>query len=218
MKPNKKEKKDKDILVYSRELDKLHRITREAPLIPLEKPYQNGWTKFFVLRDDYTRRNDAHVFRNILKVVSTEAFCRKMNFLDRRGKPYGPGLRIIGKNEWEMLGWTDQYKKYFHYGLHPYKGVYGTTGVQEGWKLLREFFFVEAVKPHFVTHLRTHYPEVEARKAYIYNKFERGQLWKRYGNLKGWSRGSSDWRCAKDRYEEVRGTKEIEDYCKYGEE
>lgn len=214
MQPNLKEKKDKSILSYVRELDKLRRVTWNAPLIPLAKPYQNGWTKYFVLRDDYTRRNDAKAHVDILKVIGTECFCRKDNFLDRMGKPYGPGLRIIGKNEWDGLKWPEHYKKYFSYGIHYQRDAYGWNGKIEGYKFRRDFCFIEAIKPHFITHTRTIYPDVESRIAYINNKFDHEQLWKRYHKLKGHSRHSADWRLAKDRFLEALGTKEIEEYDK----
>jgi hypothetical protein len=211
---NKKESKDKSIFAYVRELNKLHHITWHAPLIKLEKPYQNGWTKYFTLRDDYTRRDDSKAHWDILKVIGTEAFCRKQNFLDRKGKEYGPGLRVIGKNEWDGLKWPEHYKKYFVFGRWHVQHVYGWGGTVEGYKFARPFCFVEAIKPHFVTHIRTHYPEVEARIKYIHNLFEREQLWNRFNKLKGVRRFSSDYRLAKDRYLEALGTKEVEEFDK----
>ncbi len=214
MLPDKKEKKDKSIIAYVRELDKLHKITREAPVVPLAEPYQNGWTKYLVLRDDYTRRDDAHVFQNIIKTIGEEVFCRKMNFLDRNGKEYGPLLRIVGKNEWEMLGWTAQYKKHFEYGIHRRTRYFGMTwsDTMEGWKMVKPYFLVEAIKPHFITHTKTIYPEVEARIAFIKKKFERNQLWRRFDHIKGRKRISRDYFMMKSLYLEALGTKEIEKY------
>lgn len=214
MQPDVKEKRDKGILAYVRELDKLRVLTWNAPLIKLAKPYQNGWTKYFILRDDYTRRTDAQAHVDILKEIGTECFCRKQEFIDRQGKPYGPGLRIIGRNEWESLGWPEFYKKYFSYGLHYQKQIYGRNNAVEGYKFSRDFCFIEALKPHFITHTRTIYPDIESRKAEINNLFDREQYWKRYSRLKGQRKGSSDWRLAKDHYMEALGTKEIEEYDK----
>lgn len=216
MQPTKQEKKDKSIFALERERNKLYRIQRDAPLIKLEKPMQNGWVKYWMLRDDYTRREDAHVFRTILKVIGTETFCRKKNFLDRHGKEYGPGLRIIGRNEMEMLQWTQALKKHFHFGLHYEKNLWGYSSPRpiEGWKIIRPFFFEEAIKPHFVTHVRTHYPDVESRLAQIQNKFSKDQLYNRLDNLRGNRKMSEEWRMAKSRYLETVGTKEVEEYDK----
>ncbi len=228
MKPDLKTKKDKNIYALMREWDKLRDITRDAPLVPLEKPYQNGWIKYFVLRDDYTRRADAHVFKAILKEIGTEVFCRKVDFLDHQGQPYGPGLRVVGRNEWEMLGWTPQFKKHFSFGWHRRENVFFglrwadehfVEGKIQGYRMSKPFFLVEAIKPHFVTHTKTIYPEIETRMAEIKSQFQHKQLWPRYDKLHGrrW-KGSWDYRLAKSEYLETLGTKEIERYCRYGEE
>lgn len=216
MRPDHKEKKDKSIIAYVRELDKLNKITREAPLIPLAKPYQNGWTKYLTLRDDYTRRDDAHIFREILRVCGDEVFCRKMDFLDRNGKEYGPNLRLVGKNEFEMLGWTPQYKKHFEFGRFRRETYFGMTynDTIEGYRMIKPFFLIEAIRPHFITHTKTIYPDIESRIAFIRKKFRNQQLWNRYDHLKGRYRGSRDWVMAKAIYMESIGTKEIENYDK----
>ncbi len=214
MQPDTKTRRDKSILAHVREMDALNRVTRQAPLIPLAKPYQNGWTKFFVLRDDYTRRTDAKVHLDILAKISSENFCRRRDFLDKKGREYGPSLGTIGKNEWETLGWPEHYKKYFTYGLHHVENFYGYRGVVEGYKFVRPFCFVEAIKPHFITHTRTIYPEVESRLAELRNLFDAKQYWNRYNKLKGRRRCSSDYRLMKSWYLEAIGTKEIEEYDK----
>jgi hypothetical protein len=212
VRPDTKEKKDKSIIAYVREMDKLRKVCRDAPLVPLEKPYQNGWTKYFELRDDYTRRDDAQIFRNVLKVIGEEVFCRKQNFIGRNGKEYGPGLRVVGKNEWEMLGWTPQYKKHFEFGRFRRSTYFGMNwnDMIEGYKMIKPYFLIEAIKPHFITHTKTIYPDVEARIAFIQKKFTKQQLWRRYDHLKGHKRYSRDWVMAKSIYMEALGTKEIE--------
>lgn len=213
MRPDLKKKKDKSILAYVRELDELHKISWNAPLIKLAKPYQNGWTKYFALRDDYTRRADAKAHFDILAEIGGEAFCRKVDFVDRHGKSYGPGLRIIGKNEWEALGWPEHYKKYFSFGIY-YENNYNFRSYKEGYKFVRPFCFVEQIRPHFVTHTRTIYPDVESRKQKLRNKFDQERWWDRFNKLKGRRRGSYDYRGAKARYLQAIGTKEMEEYDK----
>ncbi len=214
MRPDSKLKKDKDILAYVRELDKLNKITRDAPLVKLEKPYQNGWTKYLVLRDDYTRRADAHIYIEILKEIGEECFCRKMDFKNYNGQEYGPQLRIVGKNEWEALGWTPQHRKHFEFGRFRRDRYFGMTwgGNIEGYRMIKPFFLEEAIKPHFITHVKTIFPEVESRISFIRNKFKNNQLWNRYDYLKGRKRQSRDWVMAKSVYMEALGTLEIEKY------
>jgi hypothetical protein len=216
MKHDSKLKEDKLILALVRELDKLRKLTWNAPIIPLAKPYQNGWTKFYVLRDDYTRRSDAMVFIRILKEIGTECFCRKTDFIDRNGRVISPGLRVIGKDEWDKIGWPDHYKKHFRYGFHRQYG-YGWSwnrgSLVEGWAMTRPFFFIEAIKPHFVTHTRTIYPDVESRKAEIDNLFTHKQYWRRYSHMKGQSQNTEkDYTQRRVDFMRALGTEDIVQY------
>lgn len=213
MKLDKYTERDKEIIRAVKEMDALRKVSREAPLIPLSKPYQNGWIRYYVLRDDYTRRSDAQVFHTMIGTVGTEIFSRKIDFLDRKGQERHPGLRVIGKREWEVLNWPASHTKYFRYGKWHEKNIWGysTAGV-EGYKMERPFFFIEAVRPHFVTHTKTIYPDIESRMKYLQNKFEKHQLWHRYGKLKGGVRWSYDWATLKKRYMDALSTLEIEKY------
>ena len=214
MKVDLKVKEDKKALALERELNKLLELSWKAPIIPLEKPYQNGWIKFYVLRDDYTRRTDTNVYLRILKEVGIERFSRNKNFLDKNGRPLTPGLKIIGKNEWDKLGWPEHYKKYFYYGLHPVETRWGTGGTREGYKLTHTFYLVEAIRPHMVTHTKVIYPDVQKRIREIYNTFEHKQYWSRLWHLKGqkMSYDKKDYNQEIHRFKSSLGLKDVEEY------
>jgi len=59
-------RRDKHLLRLERELNRLNQAHRHAPIIPLERPYQRGWVKFYVLEDRVERRPDAVIFRTVL--------------------------------------------------------------------------------------------------------------------------------------------------------
>jgi hypothetical protein len=214
MKIDSKKQEEKLIIKYVKELNKLNRICWNAPVIPLAKPYQNGWIKYFVLRDDYTRRTDANVYLTIIKEIGLEAFCRKQNFLDAKGREYSPGLRIIGKNEWDKLGWPDYYKKYFTYGIFRPHHCYHYNSTIEGYKFKRDFCFVHAIKPHFITHTRVIYPDIESRIDWINNLFKHKQYWRKYNHLKGSYNYEKDYTQPKIDFINKLSTKEIEEYDK----
>ncbi len=113
-----------------------------------------------------------------------------------------------------MLGWTAQHKKHFYYGIHERPSSYGYYSRVKitGYKMDRPFFFIENIKPHIVTHIKTHYPEVQQRLAELHNKFTNEQLWPKYYKMKGGRHFSQDWALAKARYLETVGTQEIEEY------
>lgn len=217
---NKREEKDKEIRALVREMDELHDVIWNAPIVKLDKPYQNGWVKCHVVRDDFTRRNDAEVFHRILKKVGGSAFSRREDFKGRDGKEYGPSLYIIGENEWKTLGWPDYYAKHFHFGWHriySYDGFEYGGHLRKGYAVLRPFCFDTVVKPHFITHVRKVIPEAESRLQEIRNQFENNQYWRRYFKIKGKSGNySADYELARQRYLDALGTKEIEHYDVYG--
>jgi len=202
---NKQTDKDKSILKLQRELSRLWQAKWNYPLIEVDVPYQNGWTKSFELRDDISRRTDAAVFKKILKRINSKVFCRTKNFLKRDGTAIPHDLDVIGVNEWEGLGWPEHYKKYFYFGY-----IIRHRRIIKCYSFINSYYFVDKIEPHIITHQRVVIPQVESRIAEIRAKMSRG-LWNRLNNLKGCRRMSDDWRLSKQRAFEALNTKEIED-------
>jgi len=46
---------DKRLIRLSKTREELQEQKRNLPIVPLEHPYQRGWKRFFVLRDDMKR-------------------------------------------------------------------------------------------------------------------------------------------------------------------
>ncbi|KAA0127160.1 hypothetical protein FY557_14325 [Chryseobacterium sp. SN22] len=64
---------------------RLWEIRRNIPLVPLEKPYQKGFVRFFVLRDDIKRSSDSRFFEELLKKLNTEMYSPTRKFLKKNG-------------------------------------------------------------------------------------------------------------------------------------
>ncbi len=185
MNRKKKDVKNKALLSAVTEMDALNKITRDAPWIKLPKPIQTGWTKTLDLRDDCKNRSDAHIYREILEKVKVNAFCRKQDFLDRKGYPIKAGVRIIRTNEWEKLGWPEHYKKYFFFGVHEIGSSYfGQTYYAEGYKFWQRFYFVDKVVPHFITHTQAKLPEIETRISELDSFIRNNGGWDAYWHFK----------------------------------
>lgn len=75
-----KEKFERELRAMREERQRLWEVQRDAPLLPLDKPFQRGWTRFFVLRDDALRRNDAAALRQAFEFVQVRQYCRKGDF------------------------------------------------------------------------------------------------------------------------------------------
>ena len=191
MLPKKQLQKQKKVYAAVTELCKLNKISWNAPLIPLAKLIQTGWVKGFTLRDDCSRRSDAQVYRTICKQIQAPVFCRKKNFIDKKGKEIKPGFRIIGKGEWDNLGWPEHYKKYFAYDIWSI----GRSHTKEGWGFWRGYYFIEEIKPYFITHQRTKIPEVETRIAELEGFINNNNGWKIFEHYKRghyWDRRERD--------------------------
>jgi len=78
---------------YLRECIKRQKVLfkqrRELPLVPLEKPYQKGYVRFFVLREDVRQGKQADFFATLLEKINTYQYADTRKFQKkkkRRGK------------------------------------------------------------------------------------------------------------------------------------
>lgn len=63
---DKYEKKYKSFLKMQRRLNEIEEELRKLPLRELKEPYQKGWNISIRLRDDISRRDDAHIIQQII--------------------------------------------------------------------------------------------------------------------------------------------------------
>lgn len=193
MNRKKKEVKLKSLYAAVKELDDLRSITWNAPLIKLPKPIQTGWVKTLTLRDDCKNRKDSHIYSTILEKIKVDVFCRKKDFLDKKGRDINAGVRIIRTNEWKNLGWPEHYKKYFFFGIHEISSWGNSTQYAEGYKFWQRFYFVDKIVPNFITHTRAKLPEVETRIAELESFIVNNGGWEKYYRYK-----SGHYQCEKD--------------------
>ena len=87
--------RDKGLLRLERELNRLHQAQGQAPIVPLEHPYQRGWVKSFVLRQDALHHPEVAVFSAVLAVVNQRVLSRNREFVSSRGHAIVLRHRII---------------------------------------------------------------------------------------------------------------------------
>lgn len=114
--------RDKHLLGLYKEYLKLSRVQSSAPLIELDEPYQRGWVRFFRLRDDASRREDASTLKEILDKINVYQYCRKGTFTQKNKKtgteePIGHNPKRYIVNEWHLNKWPPIYHKYFEIRL-----------------------------------------------------------------------------------------------------
>lgn len=164
----------KRLLHLSRRERKLCKLERELPLVPLEQPYQKGWVRFFVLRDDVRRSVDAEFFTQLLSKINTEIYSSNKKFYFKKGKSrfkytYNQSFKSFSESQWLnplINTLTEREKSYFspmllwdEYGKQHYIKYVFT----EAWR------YVLRIKPNYITHRRGLDPDLKSEIKEIEN-------------------------------------------------
>jgi hypothetical protein len=170
--PDKFHTRDKQLLRLEREAWRLRRARHDAPVVPLERPYQRGWIKTYVLADGIDRRRDAPIFRTILAAVNRRVYSRERTFLRRRtGEPIVLQPRVLHVREMEQYGWPPTHRALFELGTWMISDapswIRWGRGRSLGYRLIQIEWLREDVQPHLVTHRQVLLPDVESRLAEI---------------------------------------------------
>jgi|GEM_PF-701739 len=147
-------------------------IGKLAPVwIPLEHPYQRGWERFFVLRDDVKRDSRAAFYQKILDKINTRQMSRRKDFKKRtqyRGrKRYAAReqeLSDVCVKDFMSKKFTDRERALFIPVVRHIRSLnikYFDYRFAEPWR------FVLKVMPNMVTHTLLKNNEMESRDAYI---------------------------------------------------
>lgn len=195
--------RDKLLLRLERERNRLYKAKGDAPIIPLERPYQRGWVKSFVLREDTLHHPDINHFRAVLKEVNKKIYSKKRDFVSRTGEITLLRARIIPVREWAKLAWPLGCQRLFAYGnwrvedFSPWMPHRWRQHVI-GFKLMRDWWLEEEIQPHLITHQRVDLPDVRSRIAEIEAYFATHQGYQRLSRLHGQHRrwvGEPDAAC-----------------------
>ena len=140
----------------------LEKQRRNLPLVPLEKPYQKGYVRFFVLREDVRQGKQADFFATLLAKINTYQYADNRKF-QKKKKRRGKRVYIARKqelyafNQWEWQRalergkFTEKERAYFariecfNRQKDRFETHYEFT---EAWR------FELRVKPNMITHYR----------------------------------------------------------------
>ena len=178
-----KEDKEKYIIGLEKKQKILYQQEKDLPWLPLDIPYQKGWKRFFVLRDDVARSRDADFFTELLLKINTTQHANNKSFTKRKKKKRKKivvdiiqelksyedwkwkNIRFCKLNEKERIlfkpikRWCNR-RKYF----------YTEYVFSEPWR------FVLKIKPHFITHFKMHDNVLEQQIAELENHIENHHL------------------------------------------
>lgn len=206
MQLHKKEKKKKEFLNLRKRENELWEIERNFPTVPI-KPYQDGWIVYFDLKDEFKRRVDGHLLQQIVDLVYTSFYTKKVKLIREirrnRGNIKNINLRVprgeydwwqtchkrcITKAEYDKLRASQQ--KYFK--LLPDDGSVWDRIPWQNYKRGNykpnciHHMLVLKVAPSYVTHRKVLDEEVLREQAFI--KSKRDYLSYTGGATAGWGR------------------------------
>lgn len=155
---------DKQLIQITKQERLLWQRRRDLPMVPLDNPYQKGWKRYFVVRDDIKRSPSAGFFSTLLEKINTVQYHPEKSFKvkkRRRGsrkRSKGPEVRRQFLQEFSEWHWnhhslklTELEKAHFH--LYEKMSKDGKSKClvyrfNEPWR------YVLQVKPHIITEVK----------------------------------------------------------------
>ncbi|MFY1047968.1 hypothetical protein [Chryseobacterium sp. GP-SGM7] len=151
---------EKQIRQKYKRSDDLCELRRKIPLMPLKEPYQKGFVRFFVVRDDVKRSKDADFFDGILNKINTKMYSPTRKFLKKKRK-FGRRIYVereqklvqLSVHQWNdpKLALTIREKQYF-LRIENYCPIRKKYNVY--YKFIEPWRFVLRVKPNIITHYK----------------------------------------------------------------
>lgn len=167
-----KKKQDKEKLIRReyKKREQLYKIKREIQPVPLEKPYQKGFVRFFVLREDLAKTKMADFFNHLLDKINTYQYSPNRKFQKKkrkRGKKIDverpQKLRRFSEYEFfncKKINLNDKERSYFikvEDYCHHRKQFVAYYEFRDAWR------FSLKVKPYMITHYKPLDIDLEAK-------------------------------------------------------
>ncbi|OXB12578.1 hypothetical protein [Flavobacterium reichenbachii] len=179
-------------LIQLRKLEKkLWNKRRDLPLVPLANPYQKGWQRGFILREDVARSNESSFYRTLLEKIDTWQYSSEKSFKRRKKRKrrnvYVEKIQTVKEfSEWDWRSpkleltekekahffkrerWCSNYKRYkIHYVFN------------EPWR------YVLRVKPYIITHTKMVDSDLESAIKLLDNYIANLNLRHKINKIKG---------------------------------
>lgn len=170
----------KQLLEIGRLEDTLELQRKNLPFLPLPEPYQKGWKRFFVLREDVARSENAPFYELLLRKINTIEYSKSKSFIyrERRDKKQVRSERLQYLQEFESYEWnrpdnplTARERKLFTMVEKRRKGrTVQLYRFSEPWR------YVLKIEPHFITHHKVVDEVLEQRISQLNNFIDRRNL------------------------------------------
>lgn len=210
--------KHKNYIKLYKKREQVSDMIRGIPPEPLEKPYQKGWIRSFVLREDQWQIPLAEFYHTLLSKINTEQYSMDKHF--RRAKKrrrkhlydtQEQQLKVICMWHWQrnVHELSEREKACFRLAYPTPKHPYLHYVFSEPWR------FVLKVKPNIITHTQRKNAELESELARIENYITKHHLQGAVSRWKG-KKGRGWYRTKKDVPDPLRNKPRhlIEEECR----
>lgn len=168
--------RDKQLIQLYKRRKELWEQQKQLPWVPLDQPYQRGWKRFFVLREDVKRSPKAEFYEALLTKINTTDYHHDRSFRVKKHRKARHRYVV----EKQLLRGFDVYDwKYTELNLSEQeRACFTLVEIHSGGKTQQSYFryvftepwrYVLKVAPHIVTHRRLKDSDIERELARIDN-------------------------------------------------
>ncbi|EDM36485.1 hypothetical protein PBAL39_12292 [Pedobacter sp. BAL39] len=178
------------------------------PMVPLDEPFQRGWKRDFVFREDQLRSPLAEFYQNILLKINTVQYDYDRTFKHRKTRR--KQKRVYGKRvqklaEFTVQEWEDSRKgPNFNEAESLCFQLYEAEDKKRNtltWKyrFIEPWRFVLRIRPHIITELKMKDPELEREIRLLDNHIEGNDLYYKMERLRGGLYAYQKWTLRRNR-------------------
>ncbi|NCD68564.1 hypothetical protein [Mucilaginibacter agri] len=167
--------RDKQLIQLDKRRNELWEQRKKSPPIALEQPYQRGWKRFFVLREDVKCGPHAEFYEALLAKINTTHYHHDKSFKHKKRRKwrYGHVVKKQILHEFDLYHWnnnkaglSEQEKECFT-RVETYS--IKTKRLEVKYVITEPWRYVLKIQPHMVTHKKQVSSELEQELAWIDN-------------------------------------------------
>jgi hypothetical protein len=173
--------RDKQLIQLDKKRKALWIQKKNLPKVPLEKPYQRGWKRFFVLREDLKRSIEAAFYEELLLKINVTQYHYDKSFKQRKRRKRNwysrkeQTLTEFSSYLWnsEKLNLSEQEKACFtRVEIFDVKG----RGYDIKYVLTKPWRYTLKIAPYMVTHIKLMDVDLERELSFIDNYIKSNKL------------------------------------------
>lgn len=169
--------RDQQLIQLSKRRNQLWEQKHNLPMVPLEHPYQRGWKRLFVLRDDQKQIALAEFYEELLKKINTVQYHHDRSFKTkkRRKRKYGYKMRKQELKQIDQYYWDRNTYKLSEKEQACFTKV---SSIDRNRRLDIKYVFTEPwrfvlkVMPHMVTQVQLHDEELQQEIAAVAHRIK----------------------------------------------